>query len=100
MEKIMIFKNYNVDGYREMFGKAPTEFSDLYEIELPKGYKIAENAYGEEVVKAPSGEIIPGILTHHSGGTAIPYIIVTKDDNGVFLNKPKEIHLKARKVEE
>ena len=100
MGKMKIYKNYNVGGCHEMFGKAPAEISEVWEITLPEGFKVGENIYCEPVIEAPSGEIIPDICTHHSGGTAIPYIVVTKDYNGRFLSGPKEIHLKARKIEE
>ena len=95
MERMLIYKSYDVVDWGEPFAALPDEISGLWEIDLPEGFKVVELEPGEDAIEAPSGEITKiGILHNH--GTAIPYIVLHNPDGSI----KKRICLKGRRIEE
>ena len=89
-----IYKNYNYQGWNEVFSWRPVQEPGLYdevEVELPEGAKMVKNGFDQDVVELANGCICPDLLTVHRRGIAYPYIVDTRGD------KPSNIFLKEMK---
>lgn len=86
-----IYKNYNYQGWNEVFSWNPVQEPGLYdevEVELPEGAKMVKNGFDQDAVELANGCICPDLLTMRRRGIAYPYIVDTTGD------KPKNIFLK------
>lgn len=85
-----IYKNYNYQGWNEVFSWHPAQEPGLYdevEVYLPEGAKMVKNGFDQDVIELANGCICPNLLTMHRNGKSYPYLVDTtgKQPINIFL---------------